>query len=174
MDIILTGFMGTGKTSVGQCVADLLRLPFYDVDQQIELKSGRTVAEIFQQQGEEVFRKMEIAAIAALPVGRRMVISTGGGALLNPQNRALLDRRGPLICLTATSTTLASRLKGDRSRPLLAGNISEEKMQKLMTERQAFYALCSVRIETDGKSIRQVADEVIRQSGGAEVPHVSG
>jgi shikimate kinase len=89
------------------------------------------------------------------------VIATGGGALINPQNRDFLQRSGILVCLTARTGTLLERLKDDLTRPLLAGENTAQRIDRLMQERQAVYSLCPIQIATDDKTIEQVSDEVI-------------
>jgi shikimate kinase len=163
MNIVLTGFMGTGKTTVGRRVADLLKVPFHDVDSTIQRQTGKTIAELFATKGENAFRVLESATIQELAMLDRAVISTGGGALLNPTNRDFLERKGILVCLTAKAGTLLERLKDDLTRPLLAGENVQERIDRLMSERQAVYALCPIQVVTDDKTIEQVAQEVIEK-----------
>ena len=160
-NIVLTGFMGTGKSTVGRRVADILKIPFLDIDETLQRQAGRSIAELFRDKGEAAFRALESATIQELSMQAKAVISTGGGALLNPQNRRFLEQNGVLVCLSARASTLLERLKDDVTRPLLAGENMETRINRLMEERQAVYAMCPVQVATDGKTIEQVAQEVI-------------
>jgi shikimate kinase len=163
MNIVLTGFMGTGKSTVGRRVAEILEIPFHDVDTTIKRQTGRSIAELFQTKGETAFRALESATIQELSMQDRAVIATGGGSLLNPQNREFLRRTGILVCLTARTGTLLERLKDDLTRPLLAGENMQQRIDRLMQERESVYALCPIQVATDGKTIEQVAQEVIEK-----------
>src|SRR5437660_1751049 len=102
MNLILAGFMGTGKTTVGRHVATRLSAPFFDVDETIQERTGRPISEIFDSAGEQQFRTMESAIIKELVQKNRVVIAAGGGSLLDPQSYTLLEQNGILVCLTAT------------------------------------------------------------------------
>ncbi len=163
MNIVLTGFMGTGKTAVGRHLAAELKAKFVDVDVRITEKAGRSIKDIFTGEGEAAFRKQESAVIQEVAAQDKTVIATGGGALMDAANREKLSRNGILVCLTARMGTLLERLKDDMARPLLAGENLEKRVERLMTERQAVYDLCPVQVDTDGKSIAQVTAEIIRK-----------
>jgi shikimate kinase len=163
VNIVLTGFMGTGKTAVGRHVADKLRVPFVDVDAEIVKKAGKSVQEIFSIDGEDAFRKLESLTIAEIAARDKTVIATGGGALIDSHNRKNLESHGLLVCLKARTGTLLERLKDDLTRPLLSGENLDTKMERLMKERQSAYDLCPIQVQTDGKTITQVADEIIKK-----------
>ncbi len=163
MNIVLTGFMGTGKTAVGRHVADKLRVALRDIDSEIEKKAGKKIADIFTQEGESAFRKLESAVIAEIVKQDRIVIATGGGALIDSVNRKALEKNGMLICLRAKAGTLLERLKDDLTRPLLAGENLEQKMDRLMKERKAAYDLCPIQIDTDGKTIVEVSEIIMQK-----------
>jgi shikimate kinase len=163
MNLILTGFMGTGKSVVGRRVAEILKIPFFDVDSTIKRQTGKSIADLFQQKGEAAFRTLESATIQELSMQEKAVIATGGGALMNPQNRQFLEKNGILVCLTAKTGTLLERLKDDLTRPMLAGENMQERIERLMQERQAVYAMCPIQIVTDNKTIEQVTQEVIEK-----------
>ena len=127
-----------------------------DVDQAIMKKAGKTIQDIFTDGGEAAFRALESSVIAELSAQDKTVIATGGGALMDAGNRERLQKNGILICITARMGTLLERLKDDLTRPLLAGENLEQKVERLMKERQDIYKLCPVQIETDGKTIAQV------------------
>ena len=155
--------MGTGKTTVGRRVADLLKVPFFDVDDTIKRQSGRTIAELFKSKGESAFRVLESTTIQDLSMQEKAVIATGGGSLLSPLNREFLEKRGILVCLTARTGTLLERLKDDLTRPLLERESMQQRIDRLLQERQAVYAMCPIQVETDGKTIEQVAEEVVQK-----------
>jgi len=163
MNIVLTGFMGTGKSVVGRHVAQELRTPFIDIDIAITKKAGASIKDIFVTKGEPAFRAFESEVIAELASQDKTVIATGGGALLDPKNLENLQKNGILVCLTARVGTLLERLKEDLTRPLLAGENVEQKMERLMQERQSIYKLCPIQVDTDGKTIAQVAKEIIEK-----------
>ena len=163
MNVVLTGFMGTGKSTVGRRVADLLKVPFLDVDVTIQRQTGKTIPELFKTKGEAAFRALESATIQELSMQEKAVIATGGGALMNAENRQFLEKRGILVCLSAKSGTLLERLKHDHTRPLLAGENMQERIDRLMQEREAVYAMCPIQVATDDKTIEQVAQEVIEK-----------
>lgn len=155
--------MGTGKSTVGRRVADILKVTFVDVDETIQRQTGKSISELFQTKGEPAFRALESATIQELSMQERSVISTGGGALMNPQNRIFLEKNGVLVCLNARTGTLLERLKNDLTRPLLTGENPEERIERLMQERQAVYAMCPIQINTDNKTIEEVAQEVVQK-----------
>jgi len=162
MNLVLTGFMGTGKSAVGRRVAERLKAPFVDLDAVIEKKAGVSVGKIFSEQGETVFRQLESQAVEEVASLDRTVIATGGGALLDAKNQERLMANGILICLSAKVGTLLDRLKDDVTRPLLAGENLEERLARLMKERQSIYAACPIQIATDGKTIPVVAAEILQ------------
>src|SRR5262245_24595292 len=105
MNIVLTGFMGTGKTAVGRHLAAELRVPFVDADMMIVKRAGKPIKDIFAQDGEAAFRSLESAVLAEISRQDRTVIATGGGALLHDPNREVLKKNGILVCLTAKMGT---------------------------------------------------------------------
>ncbi len=163
MNIVITGFMGTGKSVVGRHLAQELKVPFIDLDVEIVKKAGKPIKDIFANQGEATFRALESQAIADVSKQDRTVISTGGGALLESKNKDVLQKNGILVCLSAKMGTLLERLKEDLSRPLLTGENPEQKIERLMKERQSIYDLCPVQVDTEGKTIAQVAQEIIQK-----------
>ena len=162
-NVFLIGPMGSGKSAVGRHLARLLRCSFHDSDADIEARTGVDIAFIFEKEGEAGFRLRERESIERLTRLTGVVIATGGGALLNATNRENLARNGVLVCLNARTGTLLERLKDDLTRPLLEGENLEQKLERLMKDRQAVYALCSVQVDTDGKTIAQVAEEIVQK-----------
>lgn len=167
-NIILTGFMGTGKTAVGQVVAERLGRWFVDMDAVIERRAGKPIRAIFAQDGEAAFRQMEAALCRELAGERSLVIATGGGALVPEGNRLALAESGLLICLDASADAILARLGEAAERPLLAGPDRRARIAALLAERAAAYAAIAHHIDTDGLLVERVADRVIhlaRQMG---------
>jgi 3-dehydroquinate synthase len=161
-NIILTGFMGSGKTAVGQVVAERLGRWFVDMDAAIERWAGKPVSAIFAQDGEAAFRQMEAALCRELAGERNLVIATGGGALVSDDNRAALGKSGLLICLDATADVILERLGEAADRPLLAGSDRRERIEALLAQRATAYAAIPHHIDTDGLPVERVAERVIR------------
>ena len=163
--IILTGFMGTGKTTVGQLLAAKLGYEFVDTDAMIEAQDGRAVAAIFAEDGEASFRQME-ANVAQTLAGRRgLVVATGGRMMLDEQNAAALAAAGPVFCLTADPQIILDRLENDGGqRPLLIAPDPARRISDLLAERSAGYGRFP-QIDTSGKSAAEVAEEVSAAAG---------
>lgn len=158
-DLILTGFMGTGKSTVGQIMGACYGLPFIDVDREIERQVGTSILSIFDDQGEAAFRLLESAVLAAvLNGGEGRIIATGGGALLSAQNRALLGAHQPVICLTCESEELAHRIESQGTRPLLPSGIAEQA-RELLHQRSAVYDLFP-QVDTSHRKPGEVAEEI--------------
>ena len=160
-NIILVGFMGTGKTSVGRQLSRRLEMPYLDTDEIIEQSAGRRITDIFAQHGESYFRELEIEAVHKISGLDKHVISTGGGIVLRVGNLEILKRNGLVFCLTATSEEIWARVKNETHRPLLKAPEPVEKIRKMLEAREAYYALADHTIQTDGLPIEQVTDEVI-------------
>jgi shikimate kinase len=159
---ILTGFMGSGKSSVGKIVAERLGRRFIDLDAEIELDAGCSISDIFARDGEQVFRNLESSKLEQiLSAGEGIVLATGGGAVVSEQNRSLMQSRGIIINLMATLTQVISRLKGCSDRPLLAGDDAARLAVTLMSQREQFYSEADIRIDTGGKSVEDVATEIL-------------
>ena len=166
LPLVLIGLLGAGKTSIGSKLAAKLDLDFYDMDQLIEVRTGQSVTSFFASQGERKFREMESGILSELIVKEKSVIATGGGAVLSPQNRALLKERAFCICLDVDVDTLYQRLKNDDTRPLLQGTDLKHRLQELKTQREAYYQECAhLIIHTQEKSMAQIIDEVVEQLG---------
>ncbi len=165
MNIILTGFMGTGKTSVGKRLAKRLGWQFVDIDQLIELSAGRSIATIFTERGEAVFRRLERRCISRIVRKDHQVVSTGGGAFLDPHNRTRLKFTGPVVCLTARPKVLVARL-GPRLhvRPLLKGHQDPlVRIKTLLAQRAASYARADIMIDTSDVTLEQVVEQLWHQ-----------
>lgn len=162
-NLILTGFMGTGKSSTGREVAHRLGRPFVDMDDRIVAHFGKPIPEVFAQEGEAIFRQVEAAICRQLAEQDGLVVATGGGALVNETNRQVLAANGILICLTATPHTILQRVSEDENRPLLAGDPvqREEKIGQLLAQRAAAYGAIPHQVATDGLSAVEVAQIIL-------------
>jgi shikimate kinase len=160
-NIILCGFMGTGKTTVGRIIANRLNWRFMDTDGLIEQKTGRTVSEIFAQQGEETFRKLESEMVGRLRHLRSMVIATGGGVVLKPDNRDSLQRSGLVVCLDAPAKDIVARLADHTDRPLLKSADPTARVGELLEVRASAYGAIKHHVNTEGRTPEQIAQEVL-------------
>ena len=162
--IVLTGFMATGKTEVGRRLARLLGWTFVDTDGLVEAAAGRSVKDIFATDGEVRFRALEREAVAQACGMPDAVIATGGGALLDPDNRRRLAAAGPIVCLSATPEEILARTGNGSSRPLLAGAAGREerlaRIRSLMADRAPAYAVAAHTVDTAGLTVEQVAERV--------------
>lgn len=167
-NIILIGFMGCGKTSLGGKLSRALHIQFLDTDQLLEEKFGCTIREYFEKEGELSFREEETELLRQLlPTLNNTVLATGGGLPLRKENVELLKKIGKVFFLKATRETTLERLRGDSSRPLLAGENMEEKVDLLLEERLPLYtAAADEVIETDGKSFYEMIKEIEKKTKG--------
>ena len=164
VQISLIGFMGAGKTSVGRVLAGKTGRQFTDTDERITAGAGISINEIFARYGEPYFRDLETEQLKKLRKETEpLVISAGGGLPLREENRKLLRQMGPVVFLEASEEELCRRLRGSSSRPMLQGGSLEERIRTLMEQRQEKYEDAATgRICTDGLSVTEVADEIIR------------
>ncbi len=164
MNIVLTGFMGTGKTAVGRELARLSGMRFIDIDQEIEREEGMSITEIFSQKGEAYFRDLETAAIRKFSDLDGIVLSTGGGAVLREENLSLLRRQGRIFCLTAHPETILARTGHSEERPLLAGEDRYERIRGLLAARQSRYETAGTMIDTENRTPLQIAEAILRMA----------
>lgn len=163
-NIFLVGPMGVGKTTIGRQLASQLKLAFKDSDHEIEAHTGASISLIFEIEGESGFRKRERAMIVTLTAQDNLVLSTGGGAILDAQNRRHLSERGCVIYLHASVAGLLNRTAYSRNRPLLQTDNPKAQLEKLMYERQPLYkAIADITINTDKRTIHQVVKMVLKQ-----------
>jgi len=159
--LILIGLMGSGKSSIGRRLSTHLNLPLIDLDDTIVAKAGLSIPEIFAQQGENEFRKLETEALRET-IAQHAVVATGGGVVLTKENRALLKTSGvPVIWLKASPEFLANRIEGDTNRPLIASGNTLEKLRELSEIRNPLYTECADFILPRDEMDKQQAMEVI-------------
>lgn len=162
-NIVLTGFMGTGKTEVGRLLARLLGYNFVDADSVIEEDQKMPITEIFKRFGEPHFRDIESEVIKRLSEMERVVVSTGGGAVLRQENMDNLRKKGIIICLMASPETIYERTKYDSSRPLLQVENPLQRIKELLDFRRPYYEKADIMIDTDGKTPEEVAQEILKK-----------
>ena len=163
LNIILTGFMATGKTTVGKLLAKKLNYAFVDTDHLIKKKCGLSIPDYFKKYGEKSFRQQEAKLARELSNQSSLVIGTGGGMMLNPENCVLLGKSGRIFCLTATAEEIYQRVSHDQgtSRPLLTGNNPMKRITTLLEQRKKGYDQFT-QIVTTGKKPEDIAKEIIQ------------
>ncbi|MEW6002010.1 MAG: shikimate kinase [Nitrospirota bacterium] len=160
-NIVLTGFMGTGKTAVGRELSRHLKMRLIDVDVEIEKSQGMTINEIFRRFGESRFREIETEVIKKVSKNKNIIISTGGGAVLKEENMDILRKNGVIICLMATPETILKRTGHNSDRPLLQVENPLQRIRELLNFRKPFYEKADIIIDTEDRSPRQIAKEII-------------
>lgn len=161
-NIVLIGFMGTGKTAVGRRLAQRLKREFVDTDQEIERITGKTVAQIFARDGEVRFRSEEALLTKKLAAREGLVISTGGGLVLNPENVKLLGENGVFIHLKASPEVIYQRLKNKKNRPLLLKGDKRERIKSLLAEREEVYSrLAGCTVDTGEVSVDEAVERIV-------------
>ena len=170
--VFLIGPMGSGKTAVARYLARSLALPFHDSDAEIERRTGVDIPFIFEKEGEAGFRQREREAIDALTALPRIVLATGGGAVLLPENRRRLAERGCVVYLETSVAQQAHRVRHGRNRPLLAeGEDASERLEQLMDARAPLYAeIADITVSTDGRRVHSVAEDILRELSAARPP----
>ncbi|MDJ0882240.1 MAG: shikimate kinase AroK [Gammaproteobacteria bacterium] len=163
-NIILIGPMGSGKSTIGQLLAQRLNRDFVDSDHYIEAKTGVDIPRIFDIEGEEGFRVRETKALKELTERNNLVLATGGGSVTREENRKMIRAAGFIIFLDTSVNQQLERLKHDKKRPLLQTENPRERLEALLSERKPIYLeLADLRIPTDRKFARKVANEIIPQ-----------
>ena len=161
-NLVLVGPMGSGKSSIGRRLAERFALPFVDADHEIEAQTGATIATIFECEGEAGFRQRERAMLARLLDAEGQVLATGGGAVLDPGNRALMRERGFVVHLHAGIEAQLARLARDRSRPLLQRDDREQVLRALAEVRGPLYAeVADLRFDTGIRPCADAASELV-------------
>ena len=163
-NLFLIGPMGAGKSAVGRQLAKLLHLSFVDSDDEIEARTGVDIPFIFEKEGEDGFRKREAKVIDELSAREGVVLATGGGAIVNPQNRNFLGARGFVIYLFTSVEQQVSRTQRGRERPMLANGDRREILDELMEFRDPLYRdIADLTVDTDGRKVKAVASEILEK-----------
>lgn len=160
-NIVLTGFMGTGKSEVAKELSRLRGMRLIDIDREIVASERRSIPEIFSDSGEDYFRQIETAAIKQFASEQGVIISTGGGAVLREENLKALQANGLIFCLTASPETIMLRTAGNNDRPLLQSDDRQARITALLTERQPFYDKAGIMINSEGKTPLEIANEIL-------------
>ena len=161
-NLFLIGPMGAGKSAVGRQLAKMLHMDFVDSDDEIESRTGVDIPFIFEKEGEEGFRKREAKVIDDLSAREGIVLATGGGAVVNPQNRNFLGARGFVVYLFTSVDQQVARTQRGRERPMLANGDSREILEDLMAFRDPLYReIADLTVETDGRRVKAVANEIL-------------
>jgi shikimate kinase len=156
--------MGAGKSAVGRYLARTLHLTFVDSDDEIESRTGVDIPFIFEKEGEEGFRKREAVVIDDLSKMDGVVLATGGGAVIDADSRSRLGGRGFVVYLYTTVDQQVQRTKKGRERPLLENADPRERLEELLLKRDPMYReIADIVVETDGRKVKSVADEIIEQ-----------
>lgn len=160
-NIILVGMMGAGKSFIGKELKNSMpEMTHVDLDEYIERKKNMKIAEIFKNFGEEYFRKLESEAITELCKNCNLIISLGGGAYENSQNRVLLNASGYTIYLKASAEVLFNRIKNEKHRPLLKDGFGKEKIEEILDKRKLNYEKAMIAIDTTDKNSYNIVEEI--------------
>ena len=162
-NVALVGFMGTGKSTVGNTLASMLRWRLIDTDNIIEQRAGKRIADIFANDGEASFRDLETQVVKELEAEQHCVISTGGGLVVNPANMESLKRHALVVCLWASPEAIFARVGRQTHRPLLNGPEPLTKIRELLLQREPFYKQADVLLNCEQRSPREVAQHVVHQ-----------
>ena len=170
-NLVLVGFMGVGKSAVGRELARRLDRPLLDMDEEIERRTGQTIADIFAQHGEPAFRALERDLARELSGREDLVIACGGGVVLQPDNLADLSRSGLVFCLTASEEAILDRVARTHHRPLLAGEDRSRRVRELLAKRRPLYAAIPLQIDTTQLAPTEVADLILAEYEFRTRPH---
>jgi len=162
-NIILVGFMGTGKTTIGRALAGQLKRDFIDMDVELEARAGKPIPRIFAEDGEPAFRRRERDLVVELSRRGNLVIAAGGGIVLNPDNIRDFSATGHVICLKAAPDEILRRVSGSSHRPLLEQGDKGARIRKLLAARQPLYDAIPAQVDTTGKTIAEVVAEVLNK-----------
>ncbi len=160
-NIVLVGFMGTGKSTVGRILADRRAFSFLDMDAMIVERNRKPISRIFAEDGEAHFRAAERALVQELAARSRLVVATGGGIVLNPDNVADFSRTGLVVCLWAEPEAILRRVGHDTDRPLLACDDKLGRIRELLAKRQPLYDAIPARVDTTGLAPGAVSDRIL-------------
>lgn len=168
-NIFLIGFMGAGKSTVARALRDHYGMRLIEMDEQIEAQEGRSISQIFAENGEDYFRTLETRLLLSLKQETNTVVSCGGGVPLREENVATMRLSGKVVYLCASPETIYERVKDFHNRPLLEGNMNVEYIQSLLTQRAPKYqSAADVTVAVDGNDVRAVCEEILRNVGNGE------
>lgn len=170
-NLALIGFMGTGKSSVGRLVAQALDFTLVDTDEWIESRAGKPISDIFREEGEPAFREWECRIVQELAALQKTVIATGGGLPVNPANLASLKTHALVVCLWASPEMIWQRVRGHTHRPLINEPDPLGRIRELLAAREPCYRQADVLINTEWRSLREVAHQVVCQFHMAQAAH---
>lgn len=159
--IVLIGMMGSGKTTIGKLLGEKLTLRSIDIDVIIEQNEKRTVSEIFQNEGEKYFRNIERETIKKIFTNKDLIISLGGGAFEDQLTQELLLKNSTVIYLKTSPNVILERIKNNTNRPLLKNQMTVEKIQSIILQRQKNYELANITILTDNKNTDKIVKEIL-------------
>jgi shikimate kinase len=163
-NVFLIGPMGVGKTTIGRCLGELLHKEFVDLDVEIEKRTGAAIPLIFEIEGEAGFRRRESTLLEEVTARDNLILATGGGAVLAPENRARLRARGVVVYLSAPLETLLERTARDRHRPLLQTTDRRQTLEKILREREPLYReTAHLVVKSSSRAPGQVAREILQQ-----------
>ncbi len=162
MNIVLTGFMGTGKSKIGERLATELRMGYLDTDELIEKREKKSISAIFKKRGEEYFRRLETKVVKEVALLDNSVISTGGGAVLRGENMRMLKKNAFIVCLFASPEVILKRTKGDDNRPLLGVNNQKKRIEKLLAIRKPYYEKADFSVDTSTLSSEEVVGKIVK------------
>lgn len=163
-NIVLIGFMGTGKSTIARELAKTRKMNIVEMDEEIVRRRGKSIADIFEEEGEEYFRDLETALLKELQTKENQVISCGGGAVLREENVRVMKKNGCVVLLTALPQTIYERVKNNTDRPILQGNMNVEYIASLMEKRREKYEKAAdIVIATDGKNVSQICEEMLQK-----------
>lgn len=170
MNLVFTGFMGTGKSTVGKIVAEKLDRMFFDTDSMIEDSTGQSINEIFQNSGEDAFRRIESETVALAASMEDIVIACGGGVTVNQKNIDILRKNGIIINLFASPEHILDRISENDKRPLLARAMNPlGEIKKLLEQRKSAYKECDFAFNTEGLTPGQCAEEILKDKNIREL-----
>lgn len=167
-NIVLFGFMGTGKSLIGEILSQKLNYPLIEMDQEIENNEGLTISKIFEEKGESYFRSLELELSEKISNSSSKIISTGGGIILNDKNIVNLSKNSLCVCLNANPSTIFNRICNDKNRPLLDSDDNQieekfEKILKLLNDRKLLYKKIPFQIDTDELDPYLISDMIISE-----------
>jgi len=160
--VILTGFMGTGKTAVGEKLAKRLGFQFLDTDLMVEEVTGKSITELFEEDGEPAFRDWEKKMVKKALEKDKVVIATGGGAIVDPENLKLMKDKGIVIGLSASPEAILQRVAGMETRPLLRSKDQLKKIEALLSHRSPYYRKADKIVDTTMKRLEETVEEILK------------